>query len=160
MVEIQSKEVIDKISDELKIQPALAIPRELDKNIKLVYGVNPPKISNVHKFKELLNGTTTTIFITPPDQDFFLTSMSLSMIKDVVSTSIETSIKGNIFGGPLIRLLAIAGITVTAQNATINMTLPRPLLMERGNNIILTNSTGVAVIHSFCTINGFTVDPQ
>ena len=81
MVDIQSKEVIDKISDELKIQPAMAIPRALAEKIQLVYAVNANPIVNVVANAERSTTGATNVFTTSPTKNFFLTGLLISWTK-------------------------------------------------------------------------------
>lgn len=161
MVDIQSKEVIDKMSDELKIQPALALPRGLVNSIQPVYSVNPPKIVNI--VKQISRSTTgsPTIFTTPSDRNFYLTSISFSATANSSAdntTYLVTAVPKNQSSSST--LLELRKTTLTAFNGNQFNNYPIPLLLEKGTAITMgsTFSAGTSV-HS-ATITGYTTDPQ
>ena len=145
MVDIQSKEVIDKISDELKVQPALQIPRELAKQIQLVYEVNPLRIANIVRSATIIN-TTSTIFTIPTRRDFFLTAVFIGSTS-TVNRHITVIIDG----------AAQEMFETNNSGTTVNMPLSIPIKLDRGTNI--TGTSGGAA-NAFFTIIGYTTDPQ
>lgn len=155
MVEIQSKEVIDKISDELKVQPSMAIPRELAKDIQLVYNINPDNHEDV--LRSTFN--TATLFTVPTSQqDFFLTgsfitSSSVNQSASQADTLIITP-KGKT---PVIINAAYTSTPATGVNTnTSNITLSKPIQLEAGSLITATVGSSASVI----TITGFLVNKQ
>lgn len=159
-LDIQSKEVIDKISQDLKVQPSLSIPRELMDKIQLVYGVNPERL-----IKRLSVATSDDaaepIFTTSAVKDTFIIAMTLTVAKSVASTSLNTRILGIIFGeSSADELLRINYEPVTAGQFSQNLVLPIPIKMQRNTAVTLNNSTGVASIDAGAIIYFYEVDPQ
>lgn len=159
-LKIQSKEIIDKISEELKLQPALEIPRELMDKIQLVYGINPePKI-------QILSGSandsaTATIHTTSDVKDTFLVGITLTVAKSVLSTSIESAINCTTEEGDLERaILRLRYEPVTAGQFSESMTFPFPIKLKRGTTITVTNTTSIASIDASGSIQFFEKDPQ
>ncbi len=159
MVDIQSKEVIDKISDELKIQPALEIPRQISKEIGLVYTVNPMP-DGIVKSSSTANTGTRIIFTTPTDRDFFMTSSFLGYTCDATCDSITYSLNILPKGRALANVVILSKQTLTTTTENTNFVFPNPILLERGSNInmIQTFSAGTSVING--SISGFEKDPQ
>jgi len=122
-LDIQSKEVIDKISDELKVQPALAIPRELSDKIQLVYAVNPVRHLIQTNGGTLSDGTSATPFSFHATKNTFVTGLTISVAKSVLSQSINSSIN-----------LIIKGSAATSAFLTINY---EPLTVGSNLNMVM-----------------------
>lgn len=98
-----------------------------------------------------------TILTTPTDRDFYLTGVTMSVIKSVGSTSLLTHVQTTINGVARF-IIAIDSLSVTAQSETISQTFNPPLKIDRGVVISINNNTAVASIRSSATITGFFVD--
>jgi hypothetical protein len=160
MVDIQSKEVIDKIGDELKVQPALAVPRTLAKDIQLVYAVNLNKISDEAAEGNAINAASGNVLVSSADRDTFITGATLSVIKDASSTSVSSAINVMMPNGVTIPIVRIVGFTTTAQNGTSEFTFQHPIRIQRGSTVTVGNSAAVANITARATILFYTRDPQ
>jgi len=160
MVDIQSKEVIDKISDELKVQPAMEIPRALAKDIQLVYEVNPtPLIQTISS--TVSDGTAITIFTTSAVKDTFMVGLSLSVAKDVLATSLFSRITARPFGQAAnLEFIRIRYEPVTVGDFIESLSFPHPIKLARGSPISLTNSTAVGSIDTTGIIFFYETDPQ
>lgn len=145
VLDIQSKEVIDKISDELKVQPSLLIPRELAKVIQLVYNVNPSNHVNIVR-TAVVNNTTTTLFTVPAKKHFFLTGYS-----NAASGNAVRNLSIIINGETIILNKSKAG---TGSDA---VPFIPPIKVDDGSVI---SATCGAVVDSFPTIVGYTTDIQ
>lgn len=153
-LDIQSKEIIDKISDELKVQPSLQIPRELMDKIQLVYGVNPERPVTV-----VARATSSaTLITTPIDRDFFLTGFNMSGISTASGEMrLTATLKGQ--AAIIIGTLELGNtVTVDISSGNITQNLAHPILLERGTVIAL-SSTGTQTLKQ-ATIFGYTTDPQ
>ena len=161
MVDIQSKEVIDKISQDLKVQPALQIPRELAKQIQLVYSVNAVPVANI--FENETRTTTTgasNIFMTPTNRDFFLTHVYLHNVSDATADNTIIRLIVTKENGVQVDIIAFSKITTTAFSATHSITFNTPIKLLRGTNITFVNAFTVGVSVSDVNFSGFTIDPQ
>ncbi len=114
-----------------------------------------PKI-DIIKNTVVVNATSGTVYTTPTDKDFFLTSASLSVAKDVTSTSTFTRLKIVVDGISLI-ILSIATMTLTVQNDSISNSF-KPIKLDRNSTIQILNSTNVATLNTEATIQGYTVE--
>lgn len=159
MVDIQSKEVIDKVSDELKIQPAMKIPREIMDKIQLVYNVNPTNSGNIIKAVTKITSGAVGFFTTPTTRDFFLTSAFLQNQSDVAATNTLGSLTV-VVGGITIPILEFSKITLTIFNDSLTLSFPNPIKIDRGTAVVLNNTFGLGVSVSSAGITGYTTDPQ
>lgn len=159
MVEHQSKEVVDKISQDLKIQPALRIPREIEDKIKLVYNVNPENHVNIVKSVSRTTTGTVTIFATPTDRDFYITSVFLQNQSDSAADNIFGDVRVTI-NGVAVTLLIFQKITLTVFNYNTSISFFNPIKIDRGTNVTLNNTFGLGVSVSQGGITGYTTDPQ
>lgn len=159
MVEIQSKEIIDKISDELKIQPSLQIPRELLKGIQLVYQVNP---SHLIKIKQdiLSDASSKTIFTTSNVKNTYVIGTVLSISKDVLSQSIVSRISSVPFGEPSLNLNIIRYEPLTVGSFTNSISHSNPILLEKGSVVGIINSNATASIDTSAIIFFYETDSQ
>lgn len=162
MTDIQSKEVIDKISEELKIQPAIKIPRELMDKIQLVYNVNP-NFSNTTRFASNTSVVTgaTTIFTTSPTKRTFLTGVYFHYQHDAAANSTSLSLTAvPILRNDTTSIILFRKITLTATQDRIYVPFPVPMELALNSSIIMnqTFTLGVGVMSGGITF--FEVDPQ
>jgi hypothetical protein len=135
------------------------VPNQLAEKVVPVMEVNPKllKIANIVRSATAVNSTSSNIYTTPTDRDFYLTFANISVLKDVTSTSTETSIKVTI-DGILQRLISIAGISLTPQTLGTSQSFDIPIKIDRGTGILVTNGTNVANINAWGNIAGYIDD--
>lgn len=160
VLDIQSKEVIDKISDELKVQPALEIPRKLADNIQLSYDVSPPK--HIQTTQGSSSDTTSVNIVTvSTTKRTFVVGISLSIAKDIVNDGIFTNIamvpKGQSVAQTVFR---IRYEPITVGQFTESILFPLPIELEKGSSITIVNGSGTASIDSTGIIYFYETDPQ
>jgi len=78
--------------------------------------------------------TATTIYTTPTDKDFYLTSLYLSVAKDAAQTGTSASITA-IIDGVTVNLLSFISITLTASEVADNIVFNTPIKIDRGTAI-------------------------
>lgn len=159
MVDIQSKEVIDKISDNLKVQPSMMIPRALAKDIQLTYDVNPTRVIDLVRIGSAVDSASATVHTASTEKDTFITGFCLTMIKDVSAVSAATDLRV-IIGGATRQIAIITGLTLTVQNETITGNFAMPIKIDRGSAITLTHSNATASVKGSAIIYGYETDPQ
>lgn len=162
VLEIQSKEVIDKISDELKVQPSLEIPRQLAEKIQLIYNVNPPRITKFVTGDNKTSSGSSTIYAASNIKDTYITGVLLGVNADATcdKASGVWRLQGTI-NGVAVDLIKIPNITLTALDKVMFVPFNPPVKIDRGSNIILGNDTfaaGVAIRTG--TAYGYETDPQ
>lgn len=158
-LEIQSKEVIDKISDDLKVQPALKIPRELMEKIQLIYNINPERRVQV-KSKDVSDDASEIIFTASATKRTFIIASNLSVSKDVLAPSIATSLLIVPLGAATTVLNTIRYEPLTVGAFVSNLALPIPLELEKGSVVTLTNTSATGSIDTTSNIFIFEADPQ
>jgi len=158
MVEIQSKEVIDKISDELKIQPALNIPRNIGDKIELVYNVNAERIVNFMSRASSASTGTTTIHTAHATKDDYLTSIHYSFIADGTADNLNfvLTITPRGLGAITIRLNKA---TTTAFTKDAQIIIDPPILLERSSGITMGTTFTVGTATKEATAWGYQKDP-
>lgn len=160
MVDIQSKEVLDKIADELKIQPNLQIPRELAKQIQLTYEVNPKRIVTFNTSSTRNTSGTTIVITTPTDRDFFLTSLQLSTQFNATADNTLISMNAVLKGGPTRAIIRLQKLSLTAYTGITTREFNPPVLLERGSDISMGSTFTVGSGITGASIMGYTTDPQ
>lgn len=159
-LDIQSKEIIDKISEDLKVQPAMRIPRELMDKIQLVYGVNPVRKVSMETGAIADSAAATTILTTSSVKRTFFVGASLAVAKDIVATSTSTAIALQPLGIAAKEFITLAYEPVTAGDFFETVMLPIPMELEKGTVITIQHGTAVASIDGKATIFFYEVDPQ
>ncbi len=163
MVDHQSKEVVDKMSEELKIQPALLLPKKIVDSIQPVYVVNPvPGHSATAQIKSatISDLTLGVIHTTHIKKETFLVGAILSISKDVVSNSLFASIKITPIGSTSLPVIRIRFEPITAGEHTQTINFPVPIKLERGTTIEIENQSATASIDISASVNFYEVDPQ
>lgn len=157
MVDIQSKEVIDKISEDLKIQPALQIPRAIAEKIQLVYGVNPRRIGRTANAGG--TGATIAVHTAHATKDTWVTSAHISLAKTALNTGTVVDFRYTSPEGATEALIKISLTTLTVGNRDVNISFPTPILIAKGSSIAanINNATGLRMDAG---ISFYETDPQ
>lgn len=151
----------EQIKEEIKalgLQPgAQNIPNPIP-----VVETNPKllRVCDVIRNSTATNATTAGIYTTPTTKDFYLVGVSLSVIKDVTSTSVVSDVRATVAGisSTSSRILSISGISLTPQTDSVAISFPFPIKVDRGTIISVNNSTNVGNIRSDGCIWGYTVE--
>jgi len=160
MVDIQSKEVIDKISETLKVQPAMQIPRALAKDIQLVYDVNPPVISSFGDSVGKATTTTVTLATAEANRRTFLSSVYMSYMKDSTSDGTSMDVRTTSIDGSTRVLLRIDVLTTVADSGRLSISFPNPIELLPGATVTMIGAFTVGTQTQTGGITGFTIDPQ
>lgn len=161
MVDIQSKEVIDKISEELKIQPAMKIPREIMEKIQLSYNVNPDKPLVQLAAATLTNASSAVIFTTSSEKDTFLTGYQVYLIKDVTAVMGDAQITATPWGKSVSGAIwTYLGPTLTVDSTQATREFIPAIKLEPGKPIGIVSSNATAGIDIVAAITFYEVDRQ
>lgn len=106
-------------------------------------------------------GTSVTIYSTPSTTDFYLTGVSLAIIKDATCDTITGSISVTAtVNGVSKSLVRIPHITLTAQTSELSISMVAPLKIDRNTNISISAPSFTAgTFQRAATIQGFIIDP-
>lgn len=154
---INNGEVVNAYTNDLNLQPTVS--KVLNSNSDFVqptYDFSNTRLINVVAFGNSANTTTTTIYTTPSDRDFFLTSANFAWAKDATATSQNFSLRSTVYGGGVTQILQGAGITLVAMNGQQGINFNPPLRLARGAAVTLNSSNAVANTNMNGTIMGFT----
>lgn len=160
-MEHQSKEVVDKLSRDLKAQPAMELPREIGKMIVPVFNVNPERLIKV-KSAGASDSTGSGIHTTDSIRETYLVGAQISVSKDAVADSLSSSIKAFVKGNlnTATSIIQLQYEPTTAENLHEVVQFNYPILLEKGKAITITNSTATASIDAVGIIYFYEVDPQ
>lgn len=151
MATIRRGTIVRDIIDSLKLQVAGVMPDQTSDKLVLTYDFKNVQVINSVKVGTCANATSTTIYTTPSNKDFYIHALAMNVVKDATNTSTLTAINCSI-NGALQNILYIAGVTLVAQNDTISISLPIPIKVDPNTAITLTNSSGASNIRSSCSV--------
>lgn len=154
MAQIHNAQLSKEIIDGAKVQLSMdKVPNQIADKVVPVMEVNP-KLFRSCNIVENIYGSAGTIYTTPTDKDFFLTSATLSYNKSVADSGTNAFIKLTLPGQGESIILTLPGITLTAEKLAISSTFNPPILIKRGTNIY----TSGANITTICSnITGYSV---
>ena len=148
-----TKEVVDIFRVDTLVEP---IPNSIS-----VVEAHPRLVTpaQIVKHAQASNNADTTIYQTTAVNTFYLTSASLTMVRDANATStlhrIRITVDDGTPSGALVEILSIPGITLTAGSATISISLPRPIKLIKNSYISLMSTNAVGNFSLTATITGF-----
>ena len=137
------------------------IPSQLAEKVVPVMEVNP-KLLRVCYVVGGRNDSTTglkTVYTTPSDRDFYLTSIHLSLIAnaacDIATGGVNVTAT---VGGASKMIIGIPIITLTAQSGNQAITFDTPIKIDRNVAITVSGTFTAGVLVRTCTITGYFVD--
>jgi hypothetical protein len=160
MVEIQSKEAIDKISDELKVQPSMEIDKKLIPGVQPVFEVGNNQTARIARAIKTTTGAI-NILTTKTGKRTFLTGLFLSYMHDVAADSTEifmtatikeTNLATNIFN--------VAKLTATAAHGNIHVPFNPPIEIKENTNVSMTHNFTVGAGFISGLVQYYETDPQ
>ena len=160
MVSIQNTDSITAIRDGARLSISEGFPTQLSNICMPVMDMTPDfhRKTNIVRTGTVTNGTTTTIYTTPTDRDFFLASCSLAFIKDVTATATYCSLAAY-FDAVERNILFYPHLATTVQTGSLSQVFIPPLKVDRGTIIRTRVDTNNANESAYGTITGYTVDP-
>jgi len=115
------------------------------------------RFCNICRNNLLNNSTSVTIYTTPADKDFYMTSAQLAWIKDVTSTAITMGMT-IVIESSTRYVFEIPGISLTPDVGCVSNSFYIPIKCDRNTNIELISNTNVANVRIMGTIQGYTVE--
>jgi len=161
MATIYNSELTKEITDGAKIQTSHdLVPTQLAEKVVPVMEVNPKllKYCNILKQVNSSSSGNTVIYTTPANKDFYLTCIVLSTQTDATSDGTSLNIWGAIRGKTGSNLAFIPKLASTAIHTNLVIPFPVPILLEKSENIILTQTFSVGAQNTSATVIGYTVD--
>ena len=160
---IYNSDLSTEIREGARVQASMdTIPSELAEKVIAVMETNPKILKSytvIASAAETNPAAAATLYTTPTNQDFYLCDVSLELIKNAtsdLSTGIFCSLTA-VVGGVTRTLMAIPGITLTAQTASKTMTFAHPIKIDRGSAILVVGQSApsVGTYIRYCSITGF-----
>jgi len=154
MARINRSDVIQKAVNDLSLSASdEKIPNETLDKVQLVYSLNK-QFSNVCVTNAY---TTTQTLVTQytigANEDFYLTSFSISNMSDVTADNTLIRLKVTI-NGISRELCTMVKLTTTAFSDSISMSFPYPLKLDKGTTIQFGNAFAAGASTSKVMISG------
>ncbi len=148
-----NSQVTAEISNALKIDERVEnIPSPIP---VIEVGIKRTKNAIIKEAHSSLSGAT-TIYTTPADMDFYLCSISMSIVKNAACDAATGYI--GVYGtinGQTQYLLTSVWITLTAERIDINITFPHSIKIDRNTSIRLGGVFAAGVMERTACITGF-----
>jgi hypothetical protein len=162
MATIYNSDLSKELIEGAKIQQNFdKVPNRLGDTVVPVMEVNPKMMRRANIVRGGTSNTsssTSSIYTTPTDKDFFLTTVSYYVIKDAASDNIVNTVVVSVDGSGDQTLLSVPGITLTASNYGTSINFPSPIKLTRGSTIRMSSSFTIGVLIRGLNITGYTVD--
>ncbi len=157
MVEIQNPQIKTELQEKTHITPVDIIPTTLSNVVVPIINVGRNIDQYVVKGSSYTSSGTFTIYTTPSDIDFYLTSVHCSFSKDATCDATDPiSMTLSIYGqNPSILRLALT--TITEERGSTSSDLKEPIKLDRNTTISVTGSFTAGTMMRAGTITGFTV---
>lgn len=142
----QNKKIVGKAIDELQLNPLEdEIPLRVVPLIQPTFDLQLNKTKIVREGSVATTNASTTLITTPTDKDFYLTYLFIDYIKNATADGASSATLGprivTTIGGVSRQLLRTVNLTLTAQNGRIAVSFPKPIKIDRGVAISLSNYT-------------------
>lgn len=158
MVNIHNDEVTRRLVEDTKLSISEGIPNQLSQTIAPVLIVNPRITSNVLKQLNNIATGNLTIFRTPIDKDFYLTSAFIAYSKDGSCNNTELRLVVVLPDGSTNDLLSIPSITLIANESNLSQSFNPPVKLQRDSEITLVGSFSLGLYAKSGGITGYSVD--
>jgi len=99
---------------------------------------------------------TLTLYTTPSDKDFYLTTAILSMIKDVTCDATGGINLNAVIDGVTKEIIVYGILTLTAQADTIVCNCPVPIKIDRNTAITVSGTYTAGTMRRSATVHGYT----
>jgi len=160
MANINNSQLSKELVDGAKIQTSFdKIPSQLADKVVPVMEVNPRLLRKTRILGQarVNNSTAGTIFTSSANYDTYITNVVFSYIKDVTSTATQLQLRVTI-DGVVLRLIEVAGITLTVANGSLVVNLDAPLKIDRNTAVTLNSDTNVANFQISASVIGYTTE--
>lgn len=162
MATINNSDTIRRILDDAGIQTSIDdVPKELASKVVPVLISNPISETVIKSGSSSTTGGF-TIYTTPSNKDFYLTSIQFHVIKDVVCNMATGSVTvlGVKEGRTAEALSRLGVITLTAQDDVVAVAFPNPIKLDRDSTISSTVSYAAGVMVRTVVLSGLLVDKR
>lgn len=163
MSNINNTELLIGMRDNAKVQNTENIPSQLADKVVPVMEVNPMLLRRCNIVKGNVRTSTgvVTIYTTPTNKDFYLTSVCFGVSKDAVCNvatgllNISISVEGTT---AYTHLCNTPVITLTASSSIVSQSFPVPIKLDRNTTVSMASTFGAGVLVLAGNIAGYTVE--
>lgn len=138
------------------IEQTGAQSKEMKSQIPIKEEVTP--VMEIHKFSNITRyastASTGTIYTTPTDKDFYLTSVTLYSMKDAASTTTASSVTFYVDGYQT-RIISLPFFNGTAGDKGLSLNLSYPIKVDRNTAIQIIGENAGATTLQKAAITGF-----
>ena len=138
-----------------------SVPTQIADKVVPVMEVNPSMLrkNTILRGSSRTTTGTLTIYTTPTDRDFYLTSLSLSIIKDVTcDLATGSSAPSCTIDGASQNLPGFSTITTTAQNQTLTINFDKPIKLDKNSSIVWGGTFTAGVYIRYGVITGYIIE--
>jgi hypothetical protein len=154
-----NKDVVKRIVDTLGLQTTVdELPTKIIPTIQPVLISNPERIVNVVKDGGNAVTGAVTVFTTPTDRDFFLTSIFIIGHCDVTCDGTAYTLDVTLESGEEVNLIRMNKLTLTAFENSVGMNYTNPIKLKPGTDIMITGAFAAGNSKKSGSITGYTVD--
>lgn len=161
MANINNSELSKELIDGAKIQTSFdKIPTQLADKVVPVMEVNPKLLHTndiVRGGTSNTSSSTASVYTTPTDKDFYLTSIAYYIIKNAACDNTANTVVVSVEGSGDQILLSVPSITLTAMDYGTSVTYTQPIKLTRGTTVRMSSSFGAGVLIRGLNITGYTV---
>ena len=153
-MQLQNSNISLPFSNEIR-QQGTDVIKKIQDTIIPVYPIHKKYADNSFG----IFSTTTadaTVFTTPVDRDFYISSAHLSIVKDVVCDNVTCYFYAKVNSKNLIMLSFLTPTTtITAEQS--NASYPFPIKVDRGTAIVLSGAFTAGTMTKYAFITGFLI---
>jgi hypothetical protein len=163
MVQIKNNDTIKEIIKGANIQTNEQIPLELARSVVPTMEVNPAllrKANIVRGGTANTSSSTSSVYTTPTDRDFYLTSVNYFITKDAASDNASNTVIINVAESGDQVLISVPAITATALTYGTSLTFSHPIKLTRGTTVRMSSSFTAGVLIRSLNITGYTIEPS
>lgn len=157
MVENNNSELTQELRKAIRLY-GMNIPSKVQDTIIPVVEINPSLLRTVSVIRSSTKSTTGTgtIYTTPSNQDFYLTSATLTLIADAACDNTSVVLKTIVDGASSGRdVLIIGKPTLTATQITQTIALKYPIKVDRNTAITYGGTFTVGAMTVSVSIHGY-----
>jgi hypothetical protein len=157
MADINRSSIINNAAQDLALSSAVdETPRKLKGDVQPTWEMNP-RASYIAKSAAGSATASVTVYTTPSDKDFFLTSIYVGVAKDIVQDGTSVSLQLNTVNG--VAVYWYLPVTATlAQNVSMSLALPYPLKLDRASTIKIVGAFTAGTCNKSATITGYILE--
>ena len=152
---IQSGDITDQARSELHLEQSELPTRISGNNVSFVYPINR-RYSTIHKAQVGATTSPATIYTTPTDRDFYLTSVQLATTKDVVCDNVLAYVSVTV-DAKVDNIISLLSNTITLSQDHAEMSFPYPLKIDRGIAMTIVGTFTAGAMIKRAQITGFLI---